>query len=130
MAKASRTKGKKRVRKNVVKGVAYIKATFNNTLITITDMEGEAVSASSAGQVGFKGSRKSTPFAASQAAQQAAAAAMLNGMREIEVRIKGPGPGREATISALQQAGLRISAIEDMTPLPHNGCRPPKRRRV
>ena len=128
MAKASRPK--KRVRKNVVKGIAYIKATFNNTLITITDTEGATIGSSSAGMVGFKGSRKSTPFAASQAAQQAAAAAIRNGMKEIEIKVKGPGPGRESSISALQQAGLRISSIEDLTPLPHNGCRPPKRRRV
>jgi small subunit ribosomal protein S11 len=128
MAKASRPK--KRVRKNVVKGIAFIKATFNNTLITITDTEGATIGSSSAGMVGFKGSRKSTPFAASQAAQQAAAAAIRNGMKEIEIKVKGPGPGRESSISALQQAGLRISSIEDLTPLPHNGCRPPKRRRV
>lgn len=121
---------KRKVRRNVVKGIAHIKATFNNTLITITDMDGEAVCSSSAGAVGFKGSRKSTPFAAQQAAQQAATAAMRSGLREIEVRIKGPGPGRESSVSALQSAGLRISAIEDVTPLPHNGCRPPKKRRV
>ncbi len=121
---------KRKVRRNVVKGIAHIKATFNNTLITITDMDGEAICSSSAGMIGFKGSRKSTPFAAQQAAQQAAATAMRNGLREIEVRVKGPGPGRESSISALQSAGLRISAIEDVTPLPHNGCRPPKKRRV
>ena len=126
MAKSTRRK----VRKNVVKAVAYIKATFNNTLITITDLEGDTICSSSAGCVGFKGSRKSTPFAAQQAAQRCAGAAMRNGVRELEIKVKGPGPGRESAISALQQTGLRIASIEDVTPLPHNGCRPPKRRRV
>jgi len=126
MAKSTRRK----VRKNVVKAVAHIKATFNNTLITITDLEGDTICSSSAGCVGFKGSRKSTPFAAQQAAQRCAGAAMRNGVREIEIRVNGPGPGRESAISALQQVGLRIASIEDVTPLPHNGCRPPKRRRV
>jgi small subunit ribosomal protein S11 len=121
---------KRRVRKNVAKAIVHIKATFNNTLITITDPEGATLSSGSAGCVGFKGSRKSTPFAAQQAAQKCAAVAMRDGVREVEVRVKGPGSGRESAISALQQAGLRISSIEDVTPLPHNGCRPKKRRRV
>lgn len=126
MAKSTRRK----VRKNVVRAVAHIKATFNNTLITVTDLEGDTICSSSAGCVGFKGSRKSTPFAAQQAAQRCAGTAMRNGVREVEIKVKGPGPGRESAISALQQTGLRIASIEDVTPLPHNGCRPPKRRRV
>jgi small subunit ribosomal protein S11 len=121
---------KRKVRKNVARGIAHIRATFNNTLITITDMEGDALSSSSSGCVGFKGSRKSTPFAAQQAARRAAKAAMRHGVREIEIKVKGPGSGRESAISALQAAGLRIASIEDVTPLPHNGCRPPKQRRV
>jgi len=126
MARSARRK----VRKNVVRAVAHVKATFNNTLITITDLDGNTICSGSAGCVGFKGSRKSTPFAAQQAAQRCANTAMRNGVREIEIRVKGPGSGRESAISALQQAGLRIASIEDVTPLPHNGCRPPKRRRV
>jgi small subunit ribosomal protein S11 len=122
--------GKRKVRKNVVRAIVHIKATFNNTLITITDPDGDVLCSSSAGCVGFKGSRKSTPFAAQQAAQNCANAAMRNGVREVEIRVKGPGAGRESAISALQGAGLRITSIEDVTPLPHNGCRPPKRRRV
>ena len=121
---------KRKVRRNVARAVAHIKATFNNTLITITDVDGNTICAGSAGCVGFKGSRKSTPFAAQQAAQRCANTAMRNGVREVEIRVKGPGSGRESAISALQQAGLRITSIEDVTPLPHNGCRPPKRRRV
>lgn len=121
---------KKKIRKTVARAVVHIKATFNNTLITITDPDGDTICSSSAGCVGFKGSRKSTPFAAQQAAMRCANAAMRNGVREVEIRIKGPGSGRESAISALQQAGLRIDSIEDVTPLPHNGCRPPKRRRV
>ena len=121
---------KRKVRKNVVRAVVHIRATFNNTLITITDMDGNAVASGSAGCVGFKGSRKSTPFAAQRAAPRCASSAMRNGVREVEIRVKGPGSGRESAISALQQAGLRIASIEDVTPLPHNGCRPPKRRRV
>jgi small subunit ribosomal protein S11 len=121
---------KRKVRKNVVRAIVHIKASFNNTLITITDMDGAAICSSSAGCVGFKGSRKSTPFAAQQAAQSCANTAMRNGVREVEIRVKGPGAGRESAISALQGAGLRIASIEDVTPLPHNGCRPPKRRRV
>ena len=126
MARSARRK----VRKNIVRAVAHVKATFNNTLITITDLDGNTICSGSAGCVGFKGSRKSTPFAAQQAAQRCANTAMRNGVREIEIRVKGPGSGRESAISALQQAGLRIASIEDVTPLPHNGCRPPKRRRV
>ena len=122
--------GKRKVRKNVVRAIVHIKASFNNTLITITDMDGEAICSGSAGCVGFKGSRKSTPFAAQQAAQRCASMAMRNGVREVEIKVKGPGSGRESAISALQGAGLRIASIEDVTPLPHNGCRPPKRRRV
>ena len=121
---------KRKVRRNIVRAIVHIKATFNNTLITITDPDGETICASSSGCVGFKGSRKSTPFAAQQAAQRCATAAMRNGVREIEISVKGPGSGRESAISALQSAGLRISSIEDVTPLPHNGCRPPKRRRI
>ena len=121
---------KKKVRKNVAKAIVHIKATFNNTLITITDPDGDAICSGSSGCVGFKGSRKSTPFAAQQAAQRCAGTAMRNGVREVEIRVKGPGSGRESAISAMQQAGLRISSIEDVTPLPHNGCRPPKKRRV
>lgn len=121
---------KHKVKKNISKAVVHIKSTFNNTLITITDTDGNAICSSSAGCVGFKGARKSTPFAAQQAAQRCAAGAMRNGVREVEIRVKGPGSGRESAISALQQAGLRITSIEDVTPLPHNGCRPPKRRRV
>jgi len=126
MAKGS----KKKIRRNVVKATVHIKATFNNTLITVTDMDGDTICASSSGCTGFKGSRKSTPFAAQQAAQRCATVAMRNGVREVEIRVKGPGSGRESAISALQQAGLRIASIEDVTPLPHNGCRPSKRRRV
>ena len=125
---AKRTKRK--ARKNVVRAIVHIKATFNNTLITVTDLDGNTVCSSSAGCVGFKGSRKSTTFAAQRAAQRCASTAMRNGVRELEIRVKGPGSGRESAISALQQAGLRITSIEDVTPLPHNGCRPPKRRRV
>ena len=121
---------KRKIRKNIVKAIIHIKASFNNTLITVTDPDGDTICTSSAGCVGFKGARKSTPFAASQAAQRAAGTAMRNGVREVEVKVKGPGPGRESAIAALQQAGLRIAAIEDVTPIPHNGCRPPKRRRV
>ena len=121
---------KRKVRKNVAKAIVHIKATFNNTLITITEPNGDTICSGSAGCVGFKGSRKSTPFAAQQAAQRCASTAKRNGVREVEIRVKGPGSGRESAISALQQAGLRIASIEDVTPLPHDGCRPPKRRRV
>jgi small subunit ribosomal protein S11 len=122
--------GGRRVRRNVPQGHAYIHATFNNTIITMTDPNGNVVNWSSAGSVGFKGARKSTPFAARQAAQQAAKGAMDNGMVEVDVFVKGPGPGREAAIRSLQAAGLRIRSITDVTPVPHNGCRPPKKRRV
>jgi len=122
--------GKRKIRKNVARAIVHIKATFNNTLVTITDPDGDVICSSSAGCVGFKGSRKSTPFAAQQAAQNCANNAMRNGVREVEIKVKGPGAGRESAISALQGAGLRITSIEDVTPLPHNGCRPPKRRRV
>lgn len=121
---------KRRERKNVVKAIAFIKATFNNTLITITDMNGDSICRDSGGTVGFKGSRKSTPFAAQRAADKCARTAMRYGVREVEIKVKGPGSGRESAISALQGAGLRISSIEDITPIPHNGCRPRKRRRV
>ncbi len=121
---------KRKLRRNVVRGIAHVKATFNNTMITITDMAGETLCWASAGTVGFKGTRKSTPFAAQRAAERAAVAAKKFGMSEIEIRVKGPGSGRESAITALQQAGLRIQSIEDVTPLPHNGCRPAKRRRV
>ena len=121
---------KRRVRRNVVKAVAHIKASFNNTLITITDADGNALCRDSGGTVGFKGSRKSTPFAAQRAAEKCARAAMRYGVREVEIKVKGPGSGRESAISALQAAGLRISSIEDVTPIPHNGCRPRKSRRV
>lgn len=121
---------KKKVRRNVSRGVAYIKATFNNTQVTITDVNGEVLAWASAGTVGFKGTRKSTPFAAQRAAEQAARTVRKFGMVDIEVKVKGPGTGREQAITALQSAGLRIQSIEDTTPLPHNGCRPPKRRRV
>ena len=121
---------KKKVRKNIAKAIVHIKATFNNTLVTVTDMNGDTICRDSAGTVGFKGSRKSTPFAAQRAAEKAANMAVRNGVREVEIKVKGPGSGRESAISAIQQAGLRIASIEDVTPLPHNGCRPPKRRRV
>jgi small subunit ribosomal protein S11 len=114
----------------VPRAIAHIKATFNNTIITITDMDGEVLCWSSAGNVGFKGARKSTPFAAQRAAETVAGTAKKYGVSEMEVRVNGPGSGRESAITALQAAGIRIQAIEDITPLPHNGCRPPKRRRV
>ena len=121
---------KRRDRKNIEKGAAHIRSTFNNTIITITDVAGNAVSWASAGELGFKGSRKSTPFAAQSAAETAAKIAMEHGMKTIEVFVKGPGSGREAAIRALAAAGLQITLIKDVTPIPHNGCRPPKRRRV
>lgn len=124
------TKTKKRERKNVEKGIAHIRSSFNNTIVTITDPKGNAIAWSSAGNSGFKGSRKSTPFAAQLAAEKAAKEAMNHGMKEVEVYVKGPGAGREAAIRSLQAAGLEVSLIKDVTPIPHNGCRPPKRRRV
>jgi small subunit ribosomal protein S11 len=125
-----RDRTRRRERRIVEKGVAHIKSTFNNTIVSITDMQGGAVSWSSAGKQGFKGSRKSTPFAAQLAAESAAKVAIDHGMRECEVMVKGPGSGREAAIRALQAAGLEVTVIKDVTPVPHNGCRPPKRRRV
>jgi len=124
------TRAKRRERKNIESGVAHIKSTFNNTIVTITDTKGNAISWSSAGGVGFKGSRKSTPFAAQIAAENAAKEAMEHGMKVVEVMVKGPGAGREAAIRSLQAAGLEVNLIKDVTPIPHNGCRPPKRRRV
>jgi small subunit ribosomal protein S11 len=124
------TRPRRRDRKNVESGVAHIKSTFNNTIVTITDPHGNTISWSSAGTLGFKGSRKSTPYAAQMAAETAAKAAMEHGMRSVEVEVKGPGAGREAAIRSLQAAGLEINVIKDVTPIPHNGCRPPKRRRV
>ena len=120
----------KKVKKNVVDGVAHIHASFNNTIVTITDTKGNVISWASAGKVGFKGSRKSTPFAAQMAAEASAREAVNLGLQRIEVWVKGPGSGREAAIRSLQAAGLNITAIKDVTPIPHNGCRPPKRRRV
>ena len=120
----------KKYRKGVTRGVVYIKATFNNTIVTITDTNGETLSWASAGTVNFKGARKSTPFAAGRAAEKAASEARKHGMNEIEVRVKGPGAGREQAILNLQHAGLKVTGIEDTTPMPHNGCRPPKKRRV
>ncbi len=121
---------KRKIRKNVTKGIAHVKATFNNTQITLTDVNGQTLCWGTAGTVGFKGSRKSTPFAATRAAQQVAAKVKKIGMLSCEVRLEGPGPGRESAVTGLQSAGLKITAIEDRTPLPHNGCRPRKRRRV
>lgn len=121
---------KRRVKKNIQNGVAHIRSTFNNSIVTITDEHGNAVSWSSAGALGFKGSRKSTPFAAQMASEAAAKAAMEHGMKYVDVTVKGPGAGREAAIRALQSAGLEVTSIKDVTPVPHNGCRPPKRRRV
>jgi small subunit ribosomal protein S11 len=127
---AAANKARRKVRRNVTLGIAHIKATFNNTTVTITDSKGDTLCWASAGTSGFKGSRKSTPFAGQCAAQQAAEKASKYGMREVDVRVKGPGSGRESAITALQAAGLTVKSIEDVTPLPHNGCRPPKRRRV
>ena len=121
---------KRREKKNIERGAAHIQSTFNNTIVTITDMNGNAVSWASAGEMGFRGSRKSTPFAAATAAETAAKAAMEHGMKYVEVYVKGPGSGRESAIRALQTAGLEVSLVKDVTPIPHNGCRPPKRRRV
>jgi small subunit ribosomal protein S11 len=129
MAKPARS-GRKKVKKNIPVGVAYITSTFNNTIVTITDPAGNTVSWSSAGKRGFKGSRKSTPFAAQLAAEDAVRAAMEHGMRTVTVLVKGPGSGRESALRAIQTAGLKVTLIRDVTPIPHNGCRPRKRRRV
>jgi small subunit ribosomal protein S11 len=129
-ASSSASAKKKKVRRNVTAGIVHIKATFNNTTVTITDTKGDTLCWSSAGTCNFKGSRKSTPFAGQCASQQAAEKAIKFGMKEVEVRVKGPGSGRESAITALQAAGLTVKTIEDVTPIPHNGCRPPKKRRV
>jgi small subunit ribosomal protein S11 len=121
---------RRRERKNIEKGAVHIRATFNNTIVTITDAQGNAISWASAGELGFKGSRKSTPFAAQSASETAAKAAMEHGLKTVEVFVKGPGAGRESAIRALETVGLQITMIKDVTPVPHNGCRPPKRRRV
>ncbi len=130
MAKPDATRVKKRERKNIATGVAHVNASFNNTKIVITDAQGNAISWSSAGTMGFKGSRKSTPYAAQMAAEDAARKAMEHGMRTLEVNVSGPGSGRESALRALQAVGLQVTSIRDVTPIPHNGCRPPKRRRV
>ena len=127
---AQKVSRKKREKKNIERGAAHIQSTFNNTIVTITDVQGNAISRASAGELGFRGSRKSTPFAAQSAAETAAKAAMEHGLKTVEVFVKGPGAGREAAIRALQAAGLEVTLIKDVTPIPHNGCRPPKRRRV
>ena len=129
MAKAN-IRIKKKVKKNVVEGIAHVHASFNNTIITITDRQGNALSWATSGGAGFKGSRKSTPFAAQVAAENAGKAAQEFGVKNIEVRIKGPGPGRESSVRALNAVGLKITSIQDVTPVPHNGCRPPKKRRI
>lgn len=130
MAKNNVRSNKKKEKKHVESGAAHIRSTFNNTIVTISDPKGNALSWASAGEMGFRGSRKSTPFAAQMAAETAAKAAMEHGLRAVEVFVKGPGSGREAAIRALQAAGLEVNSIKDVTPIPHNGCRPPKRRRV
>lgn len=130
MAKRAQRRGKRKERKNISYGVAHIHSTFNNTIIGVTDKEGNLLSWASGGNVGFKGTRKSTPYAAQMAAQQVAKQAQDHGVQEIDVVVKGPGPGRESAIRSLQAAGLQVNMIRDDTPIPHNGCRPPKRRRV
>ena len=130
MAVAKKIVKKRRERKNVEKGVAHIRSTFNNTIVTITDVQGNVISWGTSGEMGFKGSKKSTPFAAQMAAETAAKLAVDQGLKTVEVFVKGPGQGRESAIRALQTAGLEITLIKDVTPIPHNGCRPPKRRRV
>ena len=130
MATKAKTSRKRRVKKHVERGQAHINSTFNNTMVTITDMQGNALSWASAGQLGFRGSRKSTPFAAQEAAETAAKKAIDQGLKTVEVYVKGPGSGRESAIRSLQAAGLEVTMIKDVTPIPHNGCRPPKRRRV
>lgn len=129
-ATAKKTTKRRRDRKNIERGAAHIQSTFNNTIVTITDVAGNALSWASAGGLGFRGSKKSTPYAAQTAAETAAKAAMEHGLRSVDVYVKGPGQGREAAIRALQAAGLEVTLIKDVTPIPHNGCRPPKRRRV
>ena len=128
--KKKATRVRKRERKNIERGQAHISSTFNNTMVTLTDLQGNVISWASAGQLGFRGSRKSTPFAAQQAAEEAAKKAMEHGLKSVEVYVKGPGSGREAAIRSLQATGLEVNLIKDTTPIPHNGCRPPKRRRV
>ena len=128
--KGAQTRTKRRERKNIEKGAAHIRSSFNNTIVTITDLNGNALSWASAGEMGFRGSRKSTPYAAQTAAETAAKAAMEHGLKTVEVYVKGPGSGREAAIRALQATGLEVTMIKDVPPIPHNGCRPPKRRRV
>ncbi len=128
--KGVKTRVKRRERKNIERGQAHISSTFNNTMVTLTDTSGNVLSWASAGQLGFRGSRKSTPFAAQMAAEEAAKKAMEHGLKSVEVYVKGPGSGREAAIRSLQATGLEVSLIKDTTPIPHNGCRPPKRRRV
>ena len=128
--KAKRTTKKRREKKNIEKGAAHIRSSYNNTIVTLTDVNGNAISWASAGEMGFKGSKKSTPFAAQTAAETAAKLAVEQGLKSVEVFVKGPGQGRESAIRALQTAGLEITLIKDVTPIPHNGCRPPKRRRV
>ena len=130
MANVKKVVKRRRERKNIEKGAVHIRATFNNTIVTITDAQGNAISWASAGELGFKGSRKSTPFAAQSASETAAKAAMEHGLKTVEVFVKGPGAGRESAIRALEAVGLQITMIKDVTPIPHNGCRPPKRRRV
>ena len=130
MANESGGRVKRRERKNIIAGVAHVSATFNNTLITISDLQGNAIAWSSAGSLGFKGSRKSTPYAAQMAAEDAGKKAAEHGMKTLEVEVKGPGSGRESALRALQVVGFNITSIRDVTPIPHNGCRPPKRRRV
>ena len=130
MAKAAKPKGKRKEKKNIASGIVHIQATFNNTIVTITDRQGNVITASSAGSLDFKGAKKSTPFAAQATADDAAKKAIEQGVREVDVYVKGPGGGRESAIRTLQVAGLRINTIRDVTPIPHNGCRPRKRRRV
>jgi len=130
VAQKKRTKARKRERKSIAVGRAYIQSTFNNTLVTLTDPQGNVIAWGSSGSAGFKGSRKGTPYAAQMAAREAARKAMVHGLRQVEVYIKGPGSGREAAIRSLQSSGLYITGIRDVTPIPHNGCRPPKKRRV
>ncbi|MFY9213881.1 MAG: 30S ribosomal protein S11 [Tissierellaceae bacterium] len=128
--KGSKTRVRRKAKKNIERGQAHISSTFNNTMVTLTDLQGNVISWASAGQLGFRGSRKSTPFAAQEAAEEAAKKAMVHGLKTVEVYVNGPGSGREAAIRSLQASGLEVTMIKDVTPIPHNGCRPPKRRRV